>query len=49
MGDEAINLPARRKTKQNYKTFDNKKGLIVLFDIHDTGINHFRVVDNYMT
>ena len=21
MGDEAINLPARRKTKQNYKTF----------------------------
>ena len=49
MGDEAINLPARRKTKQNYKTFDSKKGLIVLCDIHDTGIYHFWFVDNYMT
>ena len=25
MEDEAINRPARRKTKQNYKTFRSKK------------------------
>ena len=43
MGDEAINLPARRKTKQNYKSFDTKKYFIVLCDIHDTGMRYFRI------
>ena len=41
MGDEAINLPARRKTKQNYKSFFSKKWFIVLCDIHGSGLNSF--------